>query len=72
MSVSAFTNNIEHEHDEEMEYDLVWGIPKSTKKVINELFDSGVTKPMLIMYQLRKQNIEEPASKPLNNYRSAY
>jgi hypothetical protein len=72
MSVSAFTNNIEHEHDEEMEYDLVWGIPKSTKKVINELFDSGVTKPMIIMYQLRKQNIEEPAIKQLNNYISAF
>ena len=50
MTVSSFTNNVEHEH--EWVDDTDWGIPKSTKMIINESYYSGVVKPMIIMYEL--------------------
>jgi hypothetical protein len=70
MSISAFTNNVEHDH--EWEDDTEWGIPKSTKKIINELYDSGIIKPMLIIYELRRKSIAEPNVKQINNYLNGY
>ena len=72
MTVSGFTNNVDHDHEWVDETD--WGIPKSTKikRIINECFDSGVVKPMLIMYKLRKRGIAEPKLRQLNNYLSVY
>ena len=66
MSVSAFTNNVKHDH--EWEDDTIWGIRKSTKKVIKQLYDTGVTKPMLLVYELRRQNVDEPKISQLNTY----
>ncbi len=36
------------------------------------MYDSGIVKPKMIVYELRRQNIDEPAIRQLNNYLSTY
>ena len=70
MTVSVFTNNIDHDHTWADE--TIWGISKKIKLVINDLYDSGVIKPQLIMYELRRRAVDEPTLKQLENYLRVY
>ncbi len=36
------------------------------------LYDSGIMKPQSILYELRRQSLNEPALRQLNNYLSTY
>jgi hypothetical protein len=65
-TVGLYTNNIEHDHSVTDECD--WGIPKETKNEIFRLYTSGLTKPRLIQYELRKLNLEEPTDMQLANW----
>lgn len=65
-SISMVENNKDHDHTSE---DQNHGISKEVKKIIHELYLSGITRPLNIIYALRNRKITKiPSQRQISNY----
>lgn len=66
-SISMVENNKDHDHTSE---DQNHGISKEVKKIIHELYLSGITRPLNIIYALRNRKITKiPSQRQISNYK---
>ena len=68
--VLLYKNNVEHDHSKCDE--INWGISKASKEEIESLYKSGVKKPKLLQYALRKKSIDVPTIMQINNWLRYY
>lgn len=66
LSVVLFEAKVNHIHQEINKFN--YGLSLSTKLIINELFDLGITKPKKVLNELEKRKIIAPMITQIRNY----